>query len=415
MRKRWTVWLLCAAMLSTAAGVVIQLQNSVNMAGSGDEFSALASYNQIVTDIITNESESYLGLERYEDGVYTYSSQGEEEQMSMTPDRFRSYQKSDLAVIMPDVDELDEVTVTDADGFWMVEFTGTEEYGRRLEQNICEHVFQNPKFLDDMATSFAVSVLTGYVSVDRNTGLPVTFSMSLDCVHDIEGEFYSTAQEYSCTIQMPSLDAYENIHGQPAPEAEPQEKATPVFYKVTDDEDNTMWLLGTIHVGDSRTAFLPQEIYDAFAESDALAVEFDDGAFEEALEADAELGAAISEAYIYTDGTTIADHLDQEIYAAAVQAMFEMWCRGDEAELIAYLRDETEEEALTEEERALMEEYNDVMLTVRNAHMLEVAESYLASGDTVFYAVGLAHLLGPDGLVDALRGLGYTVELVTYG
>ena len=47
--------------------------------------------------------------------------------------------------------------------------------------------------------------------------------------------------------------------------------------------------------------------------------------------------------------------------------------------------------------------------------MLKVAIEYLESGKTVFYAVGLAHLLDDqNGLVDALRAAGYTVELVQY-
>ena len=46
--------------------------------------------------------------------------------------------------------------------------------------------------------------------------------------------------------------------------------------------------------------------------------------------------------------------------------------------------------------------------------MIEVAKGYLESGKTVFYAVGLAHLLKNDGLVDGLRAAGYTVELVEY-
>lgn len=46
--------------------------------------------------------------------------------------------------------------------------------------------------------------------------------------------------------------------------------------------------------------------------------------------------------------------------------------------------------------------------------MLDVAIEYLESDDVVFYAVGLAHLLAEDGLVNTLREAGYTVELVSY-
>jgi uncharacterized protein YbaP (TraB family) len=54
------------------------------------------------------------------------------------------------------------------------------------------------------------------------------------------------------------------------------------------------------------------------------------------------------------------------------------------------------------------------MSTDRNAAMLEAAKEYLESGDTVFYAVGLAHILAEDGLVNTLRSAGYTVEPVSY-
>ena len=69
---------------------------------------------------------------------------------------------------------------------------------------------------------------------------------------------------------------------------------------------------------------------------------------------------------------------------------------------------------MTKQEKALYDEYNREMSTKRNAKMLEVAKGYLESGDVVFYAVGLAHLLAEDGLVNTLREAGYTVELVTY-
>ena len=60
----------------------------------------------------------------------------------------------------------------------------------------------------------------------------------------------------------------------------------------------------------------------------------------------------------------------------------------------------------------LYEEYHSAMETSRNADMLEVAKGYLDSGKTVFFAVGLAHLLGDGGLVQALRDAGYTVTLI---
>lgn len=98
----------------------------------------------------------------------------------------------------------------------------------------------------------------------------------------------------------------------------------------------------------------------------------------------------------------------------SLREMYEAWCRGDEAELIAMIREEEEpEEPLTEEEQAALDEYNNLMTVERDALMIEKAEEYLASGDTVFFAVGLAHVLGETGLVDALRAAGYTVTLIS--
>ena len=109
-------------------------------------------------------------------------------------------------------------------------------------------------------------------------------------------------------------------------------------------------------------------------------------------------------------------------YWDGVHELYEMWCAGDEAALRAELSDEVDTTEMTEEEKSeyeqflpLIDEYNEAMSYDRNDGMLKVAIGYLESGKKVFYAVGLAHLLNNvNGLVDALREAGYTVELVTY-
>ena len=102
--------------------------------------------------------------------------------------------------------------------------------------------------------------------------------------------------------------------------------------------------------------------------------------------------------------------------------LYELWCSGDEAAVIEFLNTDVDISTLTEEELAeyeaakpLLEEYDNGMEHNRNADMLKKAIEYLESGDVIFYAVGLAHLLNDTtGLVDGLREAGYTVELVTY-
>ena len=99
-------------------------------------------------------------------------------------------------------------------------------------------------------------------------------------------------------------------------------------------------------------------------------------------------------------------------YCAEVRSLYDQWCAGDEAALRELLAEDKSD--LTEEDMTLYQEYLDAMIIRRNENMLDVATSYLESGDTVFYAVGLAHLLQENGLVDTLRDAGYTVEQVIY-
>ncbi len=46
--------------------------------------------------------------------------------------------------------------------------------------------------------------------------------------------------------------------------------------------------------------------------------------------------------------------------------------------------------------------------------MRDKAVEWLKAGDKVFFAVGAAHLIGEDGLVELLRAEGYTVEQLEY-
>lgn len=99
-------------------------------------------------------------------------------------------------------------------------------------------------------------------------------------------------------------------------------------------------------------------------------------------------------------------------YCRDAEAEYALWCAGDEAGLLELIGEDTS--SMTEEELALYNEYYSTVFTKRNAAMLKAAKKYLSSGENVFCAVNVYHLLGEDGLIEALRSAGYTVELVEY-
>lgn len=105
------------------------------------------------------------------------------------------------------------------------------------------------------------------------------------------------------------------------PETEPVQTAsiTPAFYKVTDDEGHTVWLMGSIHVGLPSFYPLPAYITDAYKNADALVVECDVVAFSSNLSQ--QLQAL--QGMMYHDGSTIGDHLPEELYTYAVEILKE--------------------------------------------------------------------------------------------
>lgn len=87
----------------------------------------------------------------------------------------------------------------------------------------------------------------------------------------------------------------------------------PLMWIVKDGEGGCLYLMGTIHLGDERMENLPAKVTKTLDACDYLAVEFD------ILESESDLAAMTQsmQSMIYTDGTTIKDHIDSEIYDKA--------------------------------------------------------------------------------------------------
>ena len=290
-------------------------------------------------------------------------------------------------------------------------------------------------------------------------------------------------------------------------DADPSE-VHPMLFLVRDADGHEMYLFGTIHAGDDRMDAALSRVASYVDSSDALAVEFDIVAYE----ADTQAQMRDMTQFVYTDGTTVEDHMPAELFARAsellnqanlpagllkaynlsmwaqlveqaammltsdldfengmdrrliqhcydkkievrdvespelqygllagfsdelnlllikstldnldsygenLNALFETWTRGNYDEILAFLEQEDaeQESEFTEEEIALLEDYNDQMLTQRNLGMRDRALEWLKAGDKVFFAVGTAHLVGEDGLVELLWAAGCTVEQVEY-
>ena len=96
--------------------------------------------------------------------------------------------------------------------------------------------------------------------------------------------------------------------------------SNPLFYKISKgDSDVNIYLLGSIHAADDTAYPLNDIITKAFNKSDYLAVEVDIVA----LEKDLNRSIALAQKLLYTDGTTIKDYLNSELYNEMIEILKE--------------------------------------------------------------------------------------------
>ena len=414
-------------------------------------------------------------------------------------------QKELQNVPLPHYAQLNDLTVDEIGNFIILEGNLTYSAGKACLTRAGELEGNNP----ELHINATPNTATCRMAIDKDTGF-VTAARIILVANRSKNSSDLIAFARDLYIEPGSYSSYQAIFEMPYPDTEPpeEEKATPLFYQITDKEGNTAYLLGTIHTGDNRTAYLPQSIYDAFNASHALAVETDLTDFEERLENDEALAQAYADSLYFSNGTTLQSYLQyDDLYhrtegllfamgygfytevmkpAAAASAidswyaglfgnltsdkgvdmrllkladdknkkvyeiedfkehyntltdysketqvmmleeavemkkwesmyssayLYELWCEGNEKELRKELSTVIPEGATTEE-KAYYEEYTKKMITERDKIMADGIKSYLKSGETVFVAVGLAHVIGENGIVDQLREAGYTVTRV---
>ena len=461
--------------------------------------------------LIDSQQQSSTSLFEYKDGVLYETTDGEKGESRYSEGKIAETMQQYFSFYS--LDYLDGViNCTDLGDYYLLEYNLHKDMGEAMGSMMAQRYLGDADALNNLATDYVTTEIKCHVALDKDTLVPSSMGLVYSGYHTIEGVNYTLSTNVTNALYAGDPDSYYHITGKLLPDEKPKEEATPLFYQVTSSEGKKMYLFGTIHIGDERTAYLPKEIYQALDESDALAVEFNLKEFEKKMEQDKELQKLIAETYYFTDGSSAKDMLSQELYesarnilkaigadlttadnmrpsiwanlinetkqralpelisekgvdnrllayakekdipvlevesaqsqmslyrtysktlqsfllqdsvevsraeyAAATRELYELWCAGDEKTLREALATEELPEGTDVDIVEANKEYNKLMMTDRDKAMLEKAKSYMEGDQVVFFAVGLAHLLGETGLVDALQEAGYTVERITFG
>ncbi len=156
-----------------------------------------------------------------------------------------------------------------------------------------------------LATIFAMSACTDEGSESSSAAdSSVAENLSSEEESLVSAESTETSAE---SIVIESSDASAESSGT----AETAE-VRPLLYKATGKNGGTVYLLGTIHVGDERVETLPDYVMDAYNESDWLCVEAD--IVKHSSDTEAQMALAQRMLCDVQKGETVKNYISEELY-----------------------------------------------------------------------------------------------------
>lgn len=139
----------------------------------------------------------------------------------------------------------------------------------------------------------------------------------------LESSLQSSTAESSNGLQEssePEISDESSGEGSKEENSSVDEQITPAMWKVTSPNGDYMYMMGSIHLADESVNYMPDYFEEIYSECDALAFEVDINAAMEDLSSSA---LSTVSKMMYTDGTTIKDHISEDTYNKAVKLLKE--------------------------------------------------------------------------------------------
>ena len=182
-----------------ASGIIQNHTTGIHSFPAGNTYTMTVeqSVNQL-NENAGNKETQYRLKETFQNGQYTYT---ENDGTAVPNDKLTAVDMGNyihglLSENILDIGYINGAATTELDGHYLVEFACDSTFGSALCAAASDALFDDPEFLDNMASAYAVEALTFHMTFDKHTRLPISLKTYYVGTHTI----YET--QYPLTVQI---------------------------------------------------------------------------------------------------------------------------------------------------------------------------------------------------------------------
>ena len=187
---------------------------TLNMYADEEEYCAqlditTALENPSRVDRTTSQSQRI----RYTNGRYTATVDGiTTENTSVTQEQMQTYCQDYLLSTILMTKYISSIQVEQDERAYKITFTANEEMAKIMRQHACETLYGDASVLDELANSYKTDKMTGYITIDAKTHVPLSSGIQYAGTHQINGVSYRLLFETTQLYTIPSNTAYSTIN-----------------------------------------------------------------------------------------------------------------------------------------------------------------------------------------------------------
>lgn len=177
-----------------ASGIQRVQKTALSMKNATSDLAATFDTNIDIVDYSDGgDTSTYTQLESFSNNVYTISHDGgaTTQQENVSAQQMLNYCQDFLVknVILPD--NISAVSMTEQDGTYTLQISGTEALAQVICQNVCKTLYNDPELLNSLASSYKTQKISCYFTLDKYSGLPISAGLDYSGEHTIEGFVYT--------------------------------------------------------------------------------------------------------------------------------------------------------------------------------------------------------------------------------